>query len=64
MIMARGGADLLMADKVAPEFLDRWLATFKDSSNLFKHGKKDGAPNDTVTLHPSLDELSPTREFA
>ena len=58
MILARGGADLLMADKVAPEFRDRWLATLKESSNFFKHGKKDGDPNDTVTFRPSLDELT------
>lgn len=58
MILARGGADLLMADKVTPEFRDRWLATLKESSNFFKHGKKDGDPNDTVTFRPLLDELT------
>lgn len=60
MILARGGADLLMADKVAPEYRDRWLATLKESSNFFKHGKKDGDPHDTVTFRPSLDELTLT----
>lgn len=60
MIVARGGADLLMADKVAPEFRDRWLATLRQSSNFFKHGKKESDPNDTVTFRPSLDELTLT----
>jgi len=58
MIESKGGADLLLGDRVAPEYRDRWLATLKQSSNFFKHGKKDGDPNDSVPFRPSLDELT------
>lgn len=58
MWQARGGSDLLLADKVKPEDRDAWLATMKESSNFFKHGKKEGDPNEVVHFRPQLDELS------
>lgn len=58
MLQARGGADLLLADKVKPEERDAWLATMRESSNFFKHGKKEGDPNEILHFRPNLDELS------
>jgi hypothetical protein len=56
ILKAKGGPDLLLADRINPEYRDSWLALVKEGANFFKHGKPN--PEEKVLFRPDWNELT------